>query len=89
MPAVCDGACGFGIGPMVALGCKYLRICHLNNCATGVASQNEVLCSEYFIGLPEMVISYSRFVATEVREILAELGVRKLENLIGRVELLE
>ncbi len=80
---------GFGTGPMVALGCKYLRICHLNNCATGVATQNAALRSEYFIGLPEMVMNYFRFVATEVREILAELGVHRLEDLIGRVDLME
>ena len=54
---------GFGTAPMVALGCKYLRICHLNNCATGVATQHNVLRSKYFIGLPEMVINYFRFVA--------------------------
>ncbi|MFP5305392.1 MAG: glutamate synthase large subunit, partial [Gammaproteobacteria bacterium] len=47
---------GFGTGPMVALGCKYLRICHLNNCATGVATQNEKLRKEHFIGLPDMVV---------------------------------
>jgi len=80
---------GFGTGPMVALGCKYLRICHLNNCATGVATQNNVLRSEYFIGLPEMVINFFRFIAEEVRHILAELGVQRLEDLIGRVDLLE
>ncbi|MDH5620788.1 MAG: glutamate synthase large subunit [Gammaproteobacteria bacterium] len=80
---------GFGTGPMVALGCKYLRICHLNNCATGVATQNSVLRSEYFIGLPEMVINFFTFVAQEVRQLMAELGVRKLEQLIGRVDLLE
>jgi glutamate synthase (NADPH/NADH) large chain len=80
---------GFGTGPMVALGCKYLRICHLNNCATGVATQNNVLRSEYFIGLPEMVINFFRFIAEEVRQRMAELGVRKLEDLIGRVDLLE
>jgi glutamate synthase (NADPH/NADH) large chain len=80
---------GFGTGPMVALGCKYLRICHLNNCATGVATQNEVLRSEFFIGLPEMVINFFTFVATEVRIRMAELGVRKLEELIGRVDLFE
>ena len=54
---------GFGTAPMVALGCKYLRICHLNNCATGVATQHSVLRSKYFTGLPEMVINYFRFVA--------------------------
>ena len=80
---------GFGTAPMVALGCKYLRICHLNNCATGVATQNSVLRSEYFVGLPEMVINYFRFVAEETRELMAQLGVRKLEDLIGRVDLLE
>ncbi|MDH3613535.1 MAG: glutamate synthase large subunit [Gammaproteobacteria bacterium] len=79
---------GFGTAPLVALGCKYLRICHLNNCATGVATQNNVLRSEYFIGLPEMVINFFRFVAEETRTLMAELGVRKLDELIGRVDLL-
>ena len=80
---------GFGTAPMVALGCKYLRICHLNNCATGVATQHNVLRSKYFTGLPEMVINYFRFVAEEVREILAALGVRTLAEIIGRTEYLE
>jgi glutamate synthase (NADPH) large chain len=80
---------GFGTAPMVALGCKYLRICHLNNCATGVATQHNVLRSKYFIGLPEMVINYFRFVAQECREIMASLGVRSLTELIGHTELLE
>jgi glutamate synthase (NADPH) large chain len=80
---------GFGTAPIVALGCKYLRICHLNNCATGVATQHNVLRSKYFTGLPEMVINYFRFVAEEVREILAGLGVRSLTELIGRTEYLE
>ena len=74
---------------MIALGCKYLRICHLNNCATGVATQNNVLRSEYFVGLPDMVMNYFRFVAEEVRQLLAELGVRKLDDIIGRVDLME
>jgi glutamate synthase (NADPH/NADH) large chain len=79
---------GFGTAPMVALGCKYLRICHLNNCATGVATQHNVLRSKYFTGLPEMVVNYFRFVAQEVREILASLGVRTLQDLIGHTEYL-
>ncbi|HYM28036.1 MAG TPA: glutamate synthase-related protein, partial [Steroidobacteraceae bacterium] len=79
---------GFGTAPMVALGCKYLRICHLNNCATGIATQHSVLRSKYFTGLPEMVINYFRFVAEEVREILASLGARRLEDIIGRTECL-
>ena len=80
---------GFGTAPMVALGCKYLRICHLNNCATGVATQNNVLRSEHFIGLPDMVINFFRFIAEEVREHMAGLGVRSVSELIGRVDLLE
>lgn len=79
---------GFGTGPMVALGCKYLRICHLNNCATGVATQNKILRREHFIGLPEMVMNYFKFIAEETREWLAVLGVRRLEDLIGRTDLL-
>src|SRR5271166_3625559 len=79
---------GFGTAPMVALGCKYLRICHLNNCATGVATQHNVLRTKYFIGLPEMVMNYFRFVAEEVREIMASLGVRSIAEIIGRTELL-
>jgi glutamate synthase (NADPH/NADH) large chain len=80
---------GFGTAPMVALGCKYLRICHLNNCATGVATQNEILRSKYFTGLPDMVINFFRFIAEETRQLMAELGVRRLDELIGRVDLLE
>ncbi len=79
---------GFGTGPMVALGCKYLRICHLNNCATGVATQNNVLRQHHFIGLPEMVMNYFRFIAEEVREHLARLGYHSLDEVIGRTELL-
>jgi glutamate synthase (NADPH/NADH) large chain len=79
---------GFGTAPLIALGCKYLRICHLNNCSTGVATQHNVLRTKYFTGLPEMVVNYFEFVAREVREILAALGVRRLDDLIGRTEYL-
>ena len=78
---------GFGTGPMVALGCKYLRICHLNNCATGVATQNERLRKDHFIGLPQMVMNYFRFVAEDVRLHMAALGVRTLGELVGRSDL--
>ena len=74
---------------MVAMGCKFLRICHLNNCATGVATQDETLRKDYFKGLPEMVINYFTGIAEEVRGYLAELGVEKLTDLIGRTDLLE
>jgi glutamate synthase (NADPH/NADH) large chain len=80
---------GFGTAPMVALGCKYLRICHLNNCATGVATQDARLRANHFIGLPEMAMHFFRFVAEDVRRWLARLGVARLEDLIGRTDLLQ
>ncbi len=80
---------GFGTGPMVALGCKYLRICHLNNCATGVATQNGVLRDKHYIGTVERVVNYFTFIAQETREWLAALGVSSLQDLIGRTDLLE
>ncbi|MEQ8205805.1 MAG: glutamate synthase large subunit [Woeseia sp.] len=80
---------GFGTAPMVALGCKYLRICHLNNCATGVATQNNILRSDFFVGLPEMVVNFFTFVAEDVRQRLADLGVRRLDEIIGRADLLQ
>ncbi len=79
---------GFGTAPMIALGCKYLRICHLNTCATGFAPQHHALPKEHFSGLPEMVENYFRFVARETREWLAKLGVNRLADLIGRTDLL-
>ncbi|MGR5356994.1 glutamate synthase large subunit [Vibrio chagasii] len=80
---------GFGTAPMVAMGCKFLRICHLNNCATGVATQDETLRREYFKGLPDMVVNYFTGLADEVRQHLADLCVEKLTDLIGRTDLLE
>lgn len=79
---------GFGTGPMVAMGCKYLRVCHLNNCATGVATQNKVLVMKHFIGEVEMIMNYFRFVARETREQMARIGVRSMEELIGRTDML-
>ncbi len=80
---------GFGTAPMIAMGCKYLRICHLNTCAMGVATQNNILRMNHFIGKVEMVMNYFKFVAQETREWMASLGVSKLEDLIGRTDLLE
>jgi len=80
---------GFGTGPMVAMGCKYLRICHLNNCATGVATQDNVLRLKHYRGEVEWVMNYFRFITREVREILASLGLKKLTDLIGRTDLLQ
>ncbi len=80
---------GFGTMPMVALGCKYLRICHLNNCATGVATQDKRLRENHFHGSALRVARYFSFIAREVREILASLGVRRIDDLIGRTDLLK
>ena len=79
---------GFGTGPMIAMGCKFLRICHLNNCATGVATQHKVLRMRHFSGDVEKVMNYMRFVAEDVRRHLASLGVRSVAELIGRPEFL-
>ena len=80
---------GFGTGPMIAMGCKYLRICHLNNCATGVATQREDLINQHFIGEKQKVINYFEFIANDVRQHLREIGVSKLEDIIGQTHYLE
>ena len=80
---------GFGTTPMIALGCKYLRICHLNNCATGVATQDGRLRDDHFIGTVEMVMNFFRFVAEETREVMASIGVRSIEELIGETQYLQ
>ena len=60
---------GFGTGPMISMGCKYLRICHLNNCATGVATQRKDLINQHFIGEKEKVMNYFQFIANDVRPV--------------------
>ncbi|HEY0503634.1 MAG TPA: glutamate synthase-related protein, partial [Lysobacter sp.] len=79
---------GFGTAPMIALGCKYLRICHLNNCATGVATQDEALRRDHFTGLPERAENFFRLLAEEVRHWLASIGARTLGEVVGRTDLL-
>jgi glutamate synthase domain-containing protein 2/glutamate synthase domain-containing protein 3 len=79
---------GFGTGVLVALGCDMARQCHLNTCPTGIATQNEELRSK-FEGRPEHVVNYLFLIAEEVREHLAKLGSRTLDEIVGRVELLE
>ena len=80
---------GFGTGPMIAMGCKYLRICHLNNCATGVATQRKDIINHHFIGEKEKVVNYFKFIADDVRYHLSEMGVNKLEDIIGQTSYLE
>ncbi len=79
---------GFGTAALVIMGCVMLRHCNLNNCSVGVATQN-VLLRRRFSGRPEYLVNYFRFVAQELREIMAQLGVRKLDDLIGKTEFLE
>ena len=80
---------GFGTGPMISMGCKYLRICHLNNCATGVATQRKDLINQHFIGEKEKVMNYFKFIADDVRKHLKKMGVKKLEDIIGQTRYLE
>ena len=79
---------GFATGPLVSSGCIMMRVCHLNTCPTGVATQDPRLRAR-FTGQPEHVINFMRFVAEELREIMASLGFRTIEEMVGRVDCLE
>ncbi len=79
---------GFATAPLIALGCIMMRKCHLNTCPVGVATQDPVLRAR-FTGQPEHVINYFFFIAEEVREIMASLGISKFKDLVGRMELLD
>ena len=79
---------GFATAPLVATGCIMMRVCHLNTCPTGVATQDPRL-REKFKGKPEHVVNFMRFVAEELREIMAQLGFRTVEDMVGRVDKLE
>src|SRR5207245_7153575 len=78
---------GFGTASLLAIGCVMARQCHLNTCPVGIATQDETLRAR-FKGTPEMVMAYLTAVAEQVREILASLGARSIQEIIGRVELL-
>jgi glutamate synthase domain-containing protein 3 len=78
---------GFSTAPLVTLGCIMMRKCHLNTCPVGIATQDKVL-REKFNGKPEYVVNYLFMVAEEARKIMAELGFRKIDDLIGRVDVL-
>ncbi|GDY33509.1 glutamate synthase large subunit [Gandjariella thermophila] len=79
---------GFATAPLVVAGCVMMRVCHLDTCPVGVATQNPELRKRY-TGKPEFVENFFRFVAQEVRELLAELGFRTLDEAIGHAELLD
>jgi glutamate synthase (NADPH/NADH) large chain len=79
---------GFATAPLVVSGCILMRVCHLDTCPVGIATQNPVLRKK-FSGQPEFVVTFFEYIAEEVREILASLGFRTLEELIGHSELLD
>ncbi|WP_404475790.1 glutamate synthase large subunit [Microbacterium aerolatum] len=79
---------GFATAPLVVSGCIMMRVCHLDTCPVGVATQNPAL-RERFTGKPEFVVNFMEFIAEEVRELLAELGFRSLDEIIGRADLIE
>jgi glutamate synthase (ferredoxin) len=79
---------GFSTAPLVAMGCILMRVCHLNTCPVGIATQDPELRAR-FAGLPEHVVRYFFFVAEETREYMAKLGFRRVEEMIGRVDRLE
>lgn len=78
---------GFATAPLVTMGCVMMRVCNLDTCPVGVATQNPEL-RKRFTGKPEYVENFMRFIAEEVRELMAKLGVKKLDDLIGRTDLL-
>ena len=79
---------GFATAPLVTMGCVMMRVCNLDTCPVGVATQNPELRKK-FRGKPEYVINFMKFIAEEVREYMAELGVKTLDELVGRVDLLK
>jgi glutamate synthase (ferredoxin) len=79
---------GFSTAPLVAMGCILMRVCHLNTCPVGIATQDPVL-RERFAGTPESVVQYLLWIAEEVREVMAELGFRSMDDMVGRSEFLD
>ena len=79
---------GFATAPLVTLGCIVMRVCHLNTCPVGVATQDPALRAR-FMGSPDTVVNFMRFIAQEVREIMAELGFRTIPEMVGHTEVLE
>ena len=79
---------GFSTGPLIASGCIMMRVCHLNTCPVGIATQDPELRKK-FAGKPEHVINFMFFIAEEVREYMAQMGFRKFEEMVGRSDMLE
>ena len=79
---------GFATAPLVALGCIMMRVCHLNTCPVGVATQDPELRKK-FTGDPDHVVNFMRFIAEEVRELMAKLGFRTINEMVGHTDVLE
>ena len=79
---------GFATAPLVTMGCVMMRVCNLDTCPVGVATQNPEL-RKRFLGKPEYVVNFMRFIAEELREYMAKLGVRTVDELVGRTDLLK
>ncbi len=79
---------GFSTAPLVAMGCLLMRVCHLNTCPVGIATQDPVL-RERFAGTPDSVVKYLMYIAEEMREYMAELGFRTVNEMIGQVDVLD
>ncbi len=79
----------FGTGVLTIVGCKMLRICHVNKCSVGIATQNEKLREEFFKGHVDQVINYFTLLAEDVRSIMAELGFKTMQEMVGRVDIMK
>ena len=79
---------GFSTAPLIAAGCVMMRVCHLNTCPVGIATQDPVL-RKRFVGTPEHIINYFFFVAEEVRELMAQMGYRSFNEMIGQMQMLD
>ena len=79
---------GFATAPLVTLGCVMMRVCNLDTCPVGVATQNQEL-RKRFTGKPEYVVNFMEFIAEELREYMAKLGFRTIDEMIGRVDKLK
>ena len=79
---------GFATAPLVSVGCIMMRVCHLNTCPVGVATQDPKL-REKFTGTPEHVVNFMRFIAEDLRELMAQMGFRSIDEMVGRVDRLE
>src|SRR6218665_3662929 len=80
--------CGMATAPLIAAGCVMMRKCHLNTCPVGIATQDPVLRAR-FTGKPEHVINYLFFIAEEVRELMAEMGYTRFEEMVGQMQMLD